>query len=272
MEESLEEDYVRAFNCRWVIFCLPVLSVFFSTLACILSYIISVKLGKIEPLPFMPFLSDVSDSSMFTLGLCISAMFTLGVLIIRYHQVKGMFDRQIKVNHISLYVGCIFVFGKLITACYHISTNKAIHYTGGAIYFIGAFSYGVTQLYITRSYIPGTNQMVSFIRTICCVMMVTGIIVFATFLMSHLGNSYNIAQIAEWTILFSKSMFMISFTYDFWKLGITIGVAKISDDKKSAFYKRHARIRYGDKNISMIDNYDTVYFDKRSSSRISGSV
>ena len=94
---AMANDYYNNhFNCRWFIFFLPFLSILMSTFACVVSYLINVRLGKTSQLPFLPFLGDIGDSSMFTLALCLGSMLTLAVVIIRYHQVKG-------INYLSIY-------------------------------------------------------------------------------------------------------------------------------------------------------------------------
>lgn len=263
---------------KWILFILPLLSVFLSTSSFIISYIIRIKIGDIKASSFIPLFSDIGESSMFTLGMCLSAIFNLALLIIRYHQVKCMFNRPIKSNNFSLYIGCVFVFGKLITACYKLSSDKIIHYIGCGLYFVAAFLYFVTQLYITRKYLQQTHQIISLIRTICTVLMLTSMIAFVTIVTLPYFNKFNqennyVAQICEWSIVFSKSCFLLTFMYDFWKIGLSIDIHGVPNKNEhgrfsvstanSSDTRGRCSMTSSNNSTSKNEDYDSVYFDVR---------
>ena len=234
-----------------------------------------------QPLPYVPYVSDVGksqpESSMFTLGICISAILTLAVLIIRYHQVKCLFRRPIKMNNLSLYVGCLFVFGKLITASYQLTSNVVIHYTGFGMYFVGAFLYAATQLYITRKYLQGSNNFVVFLRTISCILMFSSMVVFGFFLIPALNeynqSGYSIGQISQWAIILGKSLFLCTLSYDFWKVGIRIEVSDVGENNLGLYRDKpvYNSTTHGTcagnstaTRSTTVNYYDTVYFQERS--------
>lgn len=258
----------RSLNCRWVIFFLPFLSVLITIITCTVSYLISVQVGKIDPFPSIPFLADFGELSIFTLGFCISAIFTLAVVIVRYHQVKCLFHEPIKTNHLSLYIGCIFVFGKLITASNELANNKIIYYSGCGVYYLFIFFYTVTQLHITRCYLPRTHGTISAVRIVNCLLIFIGISARVIFLVTTLENVYNLAQIGEWTLLINKSLFILTFMYDFWRVGIGIVVSSYSEPNRtiSTYCQSTDGRRTARKSVhSSVDQfYDRVYFDERS--------
>lgn len=266
-------DYSRpTSNCRCIMISMPFFSVVLTSLAFSVSYIMKVKVGDIKAEPYIPHLSEVGQSSMFTLGLSLSAILNLVILVIRFYQVKEIPDRAVKVNHFSLSIGFIFILGKMITAVYWLSVNTIVHYTGCGLYFIGFFFYIVTQVYITRNYIPHTNNCIAFLRTACCVVFLTGLLAFIVLMtpfFSEFNQSYNyIAPICEWTVVITKAVFILTLAYDFWTLGLNIEVRKFNNDHdrfSSASSKRELRGRYSVNSSHKADteNYDSVYFEER---------
>lgn len=215
---------------RWTIFLLPICTVAMSVLACGMSYGIGLRSGTIEPLPFMPFISDMGDSppqsSVFTLGLTISCYFTLLVVIIRYNQVKCIYYNGWKPNDVAIYFGVTFILGKLIIASFQLSSNKQVHYIGAGLYFIGTTGYVMLQVYITRENITRTWVAIYYTRCVCAVGMVISAILFAVFFgvpSLKIYNRYgaNVAQAAEWTFAVLKMTFMLSFLHDFWNVDVS---------------------------------------------------
>ena len=201
-----------------------------SVLACAMSYGIGINSGTIEKLPFLPFISDMGDSSpqssVFTLGLSISCYFTLVVIIIRYNQVRCIYYNGWKPNAISVYFGVTFLLGKLIIASFQLSSNQLVHYFGAGLYFVGTTGYVAIQVYITYTNITRTSRIVFYIRLLTCVGMSSSAILFAVFFgipSLKVYNRYgaNVAQGAEWTFAVLKMVFMLTFLYDFWNVDVS---------------------------------------------------
>ena len=217
-----------------VIFSLPIITVLMSSLACIIAYSIGVNEGKIDQLPFLPYISDTGDlkpqSSVFTLFMGLSCFFTFAIILVRYYQVKYFKSYRVKcykANEASFYSGTIFVFGKLIVASFQLSSNIVIHFLGAGMYFLGASIFAVLQLYITyHNQYKESCLYLMYIRGVCCTGMIISMVVVGIFVIPalsiHNRDGENVAQGAEWTIAIFKSIFMLTFLHDFWKVQMKV--------------------------------------------------
>lgn len=207
-----------------VIVWLPLATAMLSSFTCAMSYVIAIREGRMRRLPFIPFISDTGDhrpqSSLFTLGLALSCFVTLIIGIIRFFQIKNVYHSCRRVNRISLVVCIIFVFGKLVVSAFQLSSVIWVHFLGAGLYFLGAAIYSLLQVHISTK-VP-CRRYVLIVRLVCtCGMFVSGMIfgIFMSPQLTHYNrNGLNVAQSAEWCFAILKSVFMVTFVSDFWKL------------------------------------------------------
>lgn len=209
---------------------LPLITVFFSSFACIFSYLIGINNGKIHRLPFVPYVSDTGDlkphSSVFTFGMIMSSGCTLAILIVKFYQIKNEYKMGSVLNKVSFSFGLVFVFGKIIVACFQLSSYIAIHFIGAGLYFVGVTLYATMQTYIT--YKMKHSGFLFTVRFCCVFGLMVNLGIFAVFMIPglthHNRNGENVAQSAEWTLVIFKCIFMLTFTHDFWQTRIKINV------------------------------------------------
>ena len=245
---------------RWLIFFLPITSSVLSIIACLLAYLIGVNSGTLEPLPFIPYISDTGNlkpsSSVFTLFLVLSSFVTSIVVVVRFFQISSEL-RCRKTNIAALVVAFIFLFGKIAVSSFQLSSHKGVHFGAAGLYFGGATIYCAMHCYITRrevvaSQTENTNsrgdqsnisvrnqQIVFYFRIFLTVGLAIFLVLFAAFagvpsLSVHNRGGANVAQIMEWMLALFKITYMMSFCFDFWKIKFTFWVAfEKADDERS---------------------------------------
>jgi len=122
--QNNEDFQSHSISTRWFVFCLPMLSAFLSSVACLMAYIIGVNNGTMKSLPFVPFISDAGNfkpsSSVFTLFLILSSFASLGIVLVRFYQVAAAKQKGLVTsNKIALVFGLCFVLGKRVAAKLH---------------------------------------------------------------------------------------------------------------------------------------------------------
>ena len=117
------------------------------------AYLIGVNSGTLEPLPFIPYISDTGNlkpsSSVFTLFLVLSSFVTSIVVVVRFFQISSEL-RCRKTNIAALVVAFIFLFGKIAVSSFQLSSHKGVHFGAAGLYFGGATIYCAMHCYITR--------------------------------------------------------------------------------------------------------------------------
>ncbi|XP_066916427.1 DNA damage-regulated autophagy modulator protein 1-like [Clytia hemisphaerica] len=174
----------------WFIFSLPLVSSFLSFIACLIAYRVGVDEKRLQPLPFIPFISDIGDvkpgSSFFTFFLILSSLVTLIIITVRYYQVASKAEtdksrnssptelrsnrdnpleeartkRSIqRLNTAALVSSCIFLVCKIGVSSFQLNNYKKIHLGFACFYFFGAALYTVFQVCITFKMIGGLNGL-----------------------------------------------------------------------------------------------------------------
>ena len=218
---------------RWLIFFLPITSSVLSIIACLLAYLIGVNSGTLEPLPFIPYISDTGNlkpsSSVFTLFLVLSSFVTSIVVVVRFFQISSE-SRCRKINMAALVVAFIFLFGKIAVSSFQLSSHKGLHFGAAGLYFGGATIYFAMHCYITWrelvSVMSSSQRIVFICRVIFFLGMVPTMTIFTVFAMVpslavHNRGGKNVAQIMEWALALFKFLYLMTFCYDFWKIEFT---------------------------------------------------
>ena len=189
----------------------------------ILAYYCGVQSGSLAPLPFIPFISDLGNdkpaSSVFTLGITLIAQLNLFLVIFAYCYVRDTYGTCKRANKASLVMGLVLVLGKLVVGAFQLTSVKDIHFFGAALYFIGSVMFAIFQSHIARVNVPQCPSLLYWFRLICTSLMSISLVVFMVFLVpvltKHNRNGANIGQIAEWCFSISKTLFTLSFIYEF---------------------------------------------------------
>eukprot|EP00794_Sanderia_malayensis_P017788 gene17786-19565_t len=211
---------------------LPILNVLIPLVFIIASYIYAEQTHK-SFLPHgntVPFISDIGDkrpqSSLFTFGLTLGSFATLGVIITRYCQVKHFslqFDN--KANKCALFVGLLFLLGKLVVVSFQLSSEKAVHFIGAGIYVIFATVYSIIQTAIScknRRLYGAYEKYILATRILLLAAMIIGTFLFGVFLAPSLTKynrkGYSVSQSGEWLFACGKMFYLLTFVVDFWPM------------------------------------------------------
>ena len=240
-EAPRSQPYINHSFSNKLLLCLPSGALIIPAFFIVLSYFVGNLLNTLElpPNSNVPYISDVGNdipqSSIFTFGLNLSVFFTLGIIITRYYQVKTLFARNDgRMNDAGLFAGLIFLIGKLMVAAFQIKSMQVAHFLGAGLYVLFGTVYGGIQSFISyenRKFNHGC--VVVFIRIVLTVGMFAGGTVFAIFQIPSLHKynriNYSVAQWGEWCWAISKTLFMLSFVEDFWRLEPVFSVRLIGE-------------------------------------------
>ena len=186
----------------------------------------------------VPYISDIGNhkphSSVFTFGLCLSAVFGLGLIIVRYLQVKKYKKCGSKSNYCSLIFGIIAIIGEIMVASFQLSSQKVVHYFAAFLHFFFIMCYMCMQTWITHRNLPPDEQekqktkIVIILRAFLSLAVLMSIVLFGVFLLPSLEhynrNSAAVAQGAEWAMLSFVILFLLTFLYDFRSLTCRVSV------------------------------------------------
>jgi len=216
-----------------ILIAIPVLHIVLSLLFVIGSYFYARDVSGtsfMEQGNNVPFISELGDkqpqSSLFTFGLVLTSFTSLGIVATRFFQVKHFFVKYDgRLNVASLVVGMVFILGKVMTACFQQTSQRAVHFTAAAVYVLLASVYAVIQTFITyknRTLYCRRENLILLLRLFCTLGMISGTILFLVFLLPDL-RKYNksgksVSQGGEWFFVVCKMLFMLSFVSDFWYL------------------------------------------------------
>ena len=177
----------------------------------------------------VPYISDIGNhkphSSVFTFGLCLSAVFGLGLIIVRYFQVEFLYAKcGSKSNYCSLIFGIIAIIGEIMVASFQLSSQKVVHYFAAFLHFFFIMCYMCMQTWVTHRNLPYEQEkkktkIVIILRAFLSLAVLVSIVLFGVFLLPSLEhynrNSNAVAQGAEWAMLSFVILFLLTFLYDF---------------------------------------------------------
>ena len=216
-----------------ILIAIPILHIVLSLLFVIGSYLYARDISGtsfMEQGHNVPFISELGNkqpqSSLFTFGLVLTSFTSLGIVATRFFQVKHFFVKYDgRLNVAALVVGMVFILGKIMTACFQQTSQRAVHFTAAAVYVLLASVYAVIQTFISyknRTLYCRRENLVLLLRVFCTLGMILGTILFLVFLLPDL-RKYNksgksVSQGGEWFLVVCKMLFMLSFVSDFWYL------------------------------------------------------
>nr|XP_020466816.1 DNA damage-regulated autophagy modulator protein 2-like isoform X1 [Monopterus albus] len=127
---------------------LPVGVVVWMTTTFVVSYIIAVVLGHVDPL--VPYISDLGTTApercVFGIMMNVSAFFGIATIFVRYKLLKVITGENKlilhKLNGLGLVFGCISCFGMCVVGNFQRTTMFSVHIVGAVLTF------GVGALYI----------------------------------------------------------------------------------------------------------------------------
>lgn len=178
----------------------------------------------------VPFISEIGNkqpqSSLFTFGMVLTSITSLGIVATRYFQVKHFFVKYDgRLNIAGLIFGMVFVLGKIMTGCFQEASQREVHFIAAGFYVICASVYAGIQTFITyknRTLYSKREIAVLAFRVFCTLGMTISTVIFLVFLHPDL-RKYNrsgksVSQGAEWFLVVCKMLFMLTFVSDFWYL------------------------------------------------------
>ena len=213
-----------------LLICLPLGALIIPAFFILLAYFLGNTLNtmKLPAYHDVPYLSDVGNhtpqSSIFAFGLTLSSFFSVGVIMVRYHQVKSLFLKNDKrTNQIGFVFGILFVIGKLIAASFQFSSVAIVHFVGAGIFIIFATLWaGIQSLISYKNRQSYYGNIVAMSRVVLSIGMFITAVILGTFLSPDLHKynraGYSTAQGSEWAWATFKGLFMLTFVEDFWRL------------------------------------------------------
>ena len=225
----------------------------------------------------VPFVSDIGNhkphSSVFTLGLSVSAVFGLFLILVRHEQVNKLYNSErskadlfkvslfkvilfqvtmLHVNMVSSVIGLLGILGELIVAAFQLSSHFTMHYLGAMMYFIPTAIFMCLQTFVTyktmqmndgKENLPQQRKKcisqqietkMLIVRTVLSGVLIVCMIIFSVFLLPSLSaynrTGYSVAQLAEWFMLISIILFMLTFLFDFKGLTCSIHVEDLKEN------------------------------------------
>ncbi|XP_034984111.1 DNA damage-regulated autophagy modulator protein 1 isoform X1 [Zootoca vivipara] len=219
----------------------PTLLVVWSSASFILSYVIAVLEGHVEPL--FPYISDTGakppESGIFGFMINISAFLGAVTMYARYLIVKEQNDviRFVSpcFNLLALFVGWIGCVGMGIVASFQELAVPAVHDGGALLAFVSGALYIVLQTVISyKSYPQWTSLCTCHTRLVFSIMTWVAIIpmIACASLVSITKIEWNpgekdyvfhfVSALCEWVVAFSFVFFFLTFIGDF--QGVTIRI------------------------------------------------
>lgn len=200
---------------------LPVAIVIIDIVSTMTSYVIGVRVGTIEPWPYLPFISEVGkhvpNSSIFTLGLTLSSILMVIFIVVRFLHTRKVFEgRHRKISIVSLIAGLVHALGGIVTVAFELTSIRAAHFVGAFLYFFGGLLYAVFETYIStreRHHTIVARPIIA-LRWIAICGMLASIIVFGMF---KLPGYQLTAKIGEWVMGLFWMILMLTFCDEFRK-------------------------------------------------------
>uniref|UniRef100_A0ABM5GEN3 DNA damage-regulated autophagy modulator protein 1-like n=1 Tax=Pogona vitticeps TaxID=103695 RepID=A0ABM5GEN3_9SAUR len=215
----------------------PVLLVFWTLAAFIISYVIAVLDGHVEP--FFPYISDTGanppESIIFGIMIAISAVLGAITMIIRYlilrRQNEIIHFISSSLNLLALCFGILGCIGIWIVARFPELTYPAVHDGGALVAFVSGTMYIVLQTAISYKLYKQCPQWCTprmwHARLVLSIMTIMALVPMITCdsLISITKIDWNpgekeyvyhlVSAVCEWTVAFGFEMFFLTFVSDF---------------------------------------------------------
>ncbi|CAH2277567.1 DNA damage-regulated autophagy modulator 1 [Pelobates cultripes] len=227
---------------------LPSLLVIWSSAAFIISYVISVLEGHVEP--FVPYISDTGttppESGVFGFMISVTAVLGAATMYTRYlilQKLNSAYNLMWPyANFISLIIGLIGCLGMWLVAAFQETSVLIVHEAAALVTFCFGVLYILSQSIISYKSCPQWNK-----KLICHIRMAISVVSFiAIFPMiicalkvgslkprwqpSDQGYSNHLTSaICEWIVAFGFVTFFLTFIRDFQGANVTISTEILDD-------------------------------------------
>lgn len=201
---------------------IPLLDVTIVNSSLISCYIIGLFKGQVQPLPSIPYISDLGrtqpQSYIFSFGMASTSFTTFLIVFFRYKQVS--FARQGCVNIFSAVLGGLAAISKLVLGCFQYHDDwKWLHYAAFISYIFFSYLFLASQVTLTHHNKTPSSTATLFARLVLALLMIVFGALFCTFMLPTLKHMncppYNVAQIAQWIYWTLLNMYIITFLRDF---------------------------------------------------------
>lgn len=192
----------------------------------------------------VPYISDIGNykphSSVFTFGLMMSAMFAMWLIIVRFLQVKVLYNNtKSKANLCSFFVGMLSILGEIMVGSFQLSSQLVMHNVGAFAHFVSFMIFMCIQTFITHRNIDNTGKRNYDIYLVILRGLLSGgvflcLVIFGIFfavpsLFAYNRTGYSVAQSAEWAMLSCTVTFLLTFVYDFKDLTCSVNVSYLEN-------------------------------------------
>lgn len=194
---------VKEKNHQWMLL-VPFIDVLLQVIAFITCYIISIKNGHVNPMPYVPFPNELNTKSIeqeiFTLCMLVSSCLTLLECFLRYKQIS-LLSFSIA-NKLSFGFGLTTVLGKVMIGIFPKDSTNNLSDVFGLIFLVSAALYVIIQVYITKRTKVIASKTLFKVRSIIALLMVLWLIIFTLF--NYSSSSWlnkaprNLGQISIW--------------------------------------------------------------------------
>uniref|UniRef100_A0A914ZEG8 DNA damage-regulated autophagy modulator protein 1 n=1 Tax=Parascaris univalens TaxID=6257 RepID=A0A914ZEG8_PARUN len=234
---------------------LPVFFAIIFTLTLGSTYVFAVWRGDVDPV--FPYISAEGDhrpeSCFFSMMLNLSSFLSMLIIYLRYSLVSELnrsADLCLKrVNELSLVAGLLGAFGMFLVANFQETAVLTVHLVSAFVCFGSGCVYMIMQAYISVHMHPlYANRRIGVIRSLFAIVAVTSFFVAVTFgvLASNEFHKYYphlptprpwsrkkyepgyelhcISAMAEWLLAVCNVAFLLSYSRDFEKIQVELGV------------------------------------------------
>ena len=194
---------VKEKNHQWMLL-VPFIDVLLQVIAFITCYIISIKNGHVNPMPYVPFPNELNTKSIeqeiFTLCILVSSCLTLLECFLRYKQISVLSFSI--ANKLSFGFGLTTVLGKVMIGIFPKDSTNNLSDVFGLIFLVSAAFYVIIQVYITKRTKVIASKTLFKVRSVIALLMVLWLIIFTLF--NYSSSSWlnkaprNLAQISIW--------------------------------------------------------------------------
>ncbi|VDK42676.1 unnamed protein product [Anisakis simplex] len=226
---------------------LPVFLAMLGTLMLGSTYVVAVYRGDVDPL--FPYISAEGDrrpeSCLFSMMLNLSSFLTMLIIYLRYSLVSELnrsSDLCLKrINELSLVAGLIGAVGMFCVANFQETALLIVHWTSAFVCFGSGCIYMLIQSYITIHMYPlYANRHIGFVRSFIALIAVISFCTGTLFFIDSYPHRYPrmmsliqfdegydlhcISAVSEWVLAISNFVFLLSYSRDFEKIQVELGV------------------------------------------------
>ena len=218
----------------------PYVFIILAVLSDFIGLLVAYFTSNIDPYPYVPYISELGNdgpnSSWFSLFLLFSAFFYIKIFEMRCALLEKKKNEgtkcTLRLNQIAYWLGMISIFGKFTVVSFQLEKEMLLHYIGASFYFVAFYAYIVLQTVLTYKFMAISRgernvqssrfNILTIIQTLLCVVAGVSLVIFLPFavikpLSKYNRNSFNVAQVTEFTMAVSHSFYMFTLIVDFYR-------------------------------------------------------